>query len=130
MVRIWCGLSASELDDIHLLAEHADTHLILSVILNNKLGYSKHPEIIKFRGKLGYIYRRHEELAAEMQKRGFNHKSPVKKEFIPINDLKEIKVTLNDFEKDRKDLERRKKELMFKKQQKKHYVQKKLRCSR
>lgn len=126
MVRVWSGISASELDDIHLLAEHADLHLILSVITNRKKGYSKHPEVIRFHGKLGYIYKRHEQDVKEMEKRGLNHKSPIKKEMIPSNDLWDVKFTLNDFEKDKKDLERRKKELAFKKQQKKRYIQKKL----
>jgi hypothetical protein len=61
----------------HLLGEHREIHAIWSILTQGKTGYSKHPETKRWEGKLGALYRRHEENVAEMKRRGFNHNSPL-----------------------------------------------------
>lgn len=107
MVRVWSGLNVEEFDDKHLLGEHAELHLIFSVIVNSMDGYSTHPEVKRFRGYLGYLFKRHEEQVKEMQKRNFNHNSPLEKEKIPENDYWGILLTKKDIEKDKRDMKRR-----------------------
>lgn len=59
----------------HLLGEHRELHAIWSVITKKKKGYSKHPETIRWVGKLKALYVRHEILVAEIKKRDYSHKS-------------------------------------------------------
>lgn len=40
-------------------------------------GYSRHPETLRWQGKLKALYVRHEKLCVEMQMRGFRHNSPL-----------------------------------------------------
>ena len=63
----------------HLLGEHRELHAIWSIITNNKKGYSKHPETIRWKGKLKALYLRHEKQVEEMKKRGYWHNSPLDK---------------------------------------------------
>ncbi|HEX9909194.1 MAG TPA: pyrimidine dimer DNA glycosylase/endonuclease V [Thermoplasmata archaeon] len=59
-MRIW-DLPVESLCRNHLLAEHRELHAIWSVIVNQKLGYSRHPEIMRWRGRLVALWRRHED---------------------------------------------------------------------
>ena len=47
------------------------------MIINKKKGYSYHPEILRWVGKLKALYLRHDKLVEEMLKRGYLHKSPL-----------------------------------------------------
>jgi hypothetical protein len=79
MVRIWC-VPVTELDRQHLLGEHKELHVIWSVIVNNKKGYSRHPETLRFKNDpygIRKLEHRHEQQVREMQRRGYNHKSPL-----------------------------------------------------
>jgi len=73
-MRIW-DISADKLCQNHLLGEHRELHAIWSILTNNKIGYSNHPETLRWHGKLKALYLRHEKLVCEMEKRGFKHKS-------------------------------------------------------
>ena len=73
-MRIW-DIPPKKLCRNHLLGEHRELHAIWSVITKNKKGYSKHPETLRWNGKLRSLYARHEELVEEMRNRGNNHKS-------------------------------------------------------
>ncbi|MFA4973493.1 MAG: pyrimidine dimer DNA glycosylase/endonuclease V [bacterium] len=73
-MRVW-DISPKKLCASHLLGEHVEIHAIWSVITKNKKGYSRHPETNRWRGKLKALYLRHETVAEEMQRRGYNHKS-------------------------------------------------------
>jgi len=73
-MRIW-DISPTLLCRQHLLGEHRELHAIWSVITQRKIGYSKHPETIRWVGKLKALYIRHKELVAEMEKRGYKHKT-------------------------------------------------------
>ena len=77
-MRIW-DISPNRLCRNHLLGEHRELHAMWTVITENKKGYSKHPETLRWNGKLKALYYRHERLVQEMTKRGYNHNSPLDK---------------------------------------------------
>ncbi len=77
-MRIW-DIPPEKLCRNHLLGEHRELHALWSIILKNKKGYSKHPETLRWKGKLKALYLRHEEQVKEMKKRGYNHNSPLDK---------------------------------------------------
>jgi hypothetical protein len=78
-MRVW-DIETKMLCNSHLLGEHREIHAIWSILTENKKGYSHHPETLRWKGKLLALYNRHEAVAFEMTKRGFNHKSNLKKE--------------------------------------------------
>jgi len=73
-MRIW-DIAPKKLCRNHLLGEHRELHAIWSVLTKNKKGYSRHPETLRWKGKLAALYVRHTMLIEEMKKRGFNHYS-------------------------------------------------------
>ncbi len=77
-MRIW-DLSPSILCRNHLLGEHRELHAMWTVITENKKGYSRHPETLRWVGKLKALYNRHKELIKEMKVRGYNHYSELNK---------------------------------------------------
>jgi len=54
-------------------------HAIWSVLVDGKKGYARHPETLRWKGKLKALYGRHEALVAEMSDRGYRHLSPLAK---------------------------------------------------
>jgi pyrimidine dimer DNA glycosylase len=77
-MRIW-DISPKRLCRNHLLGEHRELHAIWSVIVNGKKGYARHPETLRWKGKLKALYGRHEALVNEMTTRGYRHRSPLPK---------------------------------------------------
>jgi len=75
-MRIW-DIPVEKLCRNHLLGEHRELHAMWVVITQNKKGYSKHPETIRWIGKLKAMYLRHGEQVKEMGHRGYNHQSPL-----------------------------------------------------
>jgi hypothetical protein len=75
-MRIW-DIAPQKLCRQHLLAEHSELHAIWTILTRGKTGYSKHPETIRWKGKLKALYGRHEALVQEMVGRGYKHKSPL-----------------------------------------------------
>jgi hypothetical protein len=75
-VRIW-DISPKRLCRNHLLGEHRELHAIWSVLVKGKKGYARHPETLRWRGKLKALYRRHDALVQEMAVRGYQHQSPL-----------------------------------------------------
>lgn len=75
-MRIW-DLPPENLCRVHLLAEHRELHGLWSILINGKKGYANHPETKRWRGKLEALYLRHESLAAEMARRGYQHNTPL-----------------------------------------------------
>jgi hypothetical protein len=59
------------------LGEHRELHAIWSVIVNDKKGYARHPEMLRWKGKLKALYGRHEALVSEMVVRGYRYRSPL-----------------------------------------------------
>jgi len=94
-MRIW-DIPVNKLCQKHLLGEHRELHAIWSIIINNKIGYSNHPETLRWKGKLKALYFRHEKQMIEMKKRGFNHNSPLEEKF--ANGDKTQNVLLDDVE--------------------------------
>lgn len=75
-MRIW-DIDSGYLNRQSLLGEHRELHGIASIIDNNKKGYSKHPETLRWVGFGWALRKRHELLAAEMDLRGYAEKSPL-----------------------------------------------------
>jgi hypothetical protein len=75
-MRIW-DLPVDKLCRNHLLGEHRELHALWSIIIEEKKGYSKHPETLRWKGKLNALYLRHEKQVAEMKRRGYKHNSPL-----------------------------------------------------
>jgi hypothetical protein len=107
-MRIWF-VPVEELDDRHLLGEHFELHVMANALIRGGGGWFNHPATKMFRGKLGALYRRHEQQVAEMQRRGFTgHKTPFPVEKIPPEEMDaQIDVTPEMIEKDRCDLAER-----------------------
>ena len=78
-MRIW-DIEPNKLCRKHLLAEHRELHAIWKIITENKKGYSRHPETLRWKGKLKALYLRHEKLVKELRRRGYKHRSPLAKE--------------------------------------------------
>jgi len=79
-MRIW-DISPEKLCRNHLLGEHRELHAIWSILTKNKKGYSRHPETMRWRGRLAALYRRHQKLVAEMKNRGYKHKSELSRKY-------------------------------------------------
>ena len=77
-MRVW-DISPKKLCRQHLLGEHRELHAIWAVLSQNKKGYSKHPETLRWKGKMKALYKRHNELVLEMKRRGYNHLSDLDK---------------------------------------------------
>jgi hypothetical protein len=75
-MRIW-DLPPAELCRQHLLGEHRELHAIWTILTEDRRGYRGHPETKRWSGRLRALYARHELLAQEMVRRGFNHASPL-----------------------------------------------------
>jgi hypothetical protein len=75
-MRIW-DIDAGFLNDQSLLGEHRELHGIYSIISNNKKGYSRHPETLRWVSHLPALEARHGLLVEEMMLRGFKHHSPL-----------------------------------------------------
>ena len=75
-MRIW-DLNPGYLNRQSLLGEHRELHGIVSIIKNNKKGYSKHPETLRWASYGWALKQRHKLLVAEMNLRGYVDKSPV-----------------------------------------------------
>jgi hypothetical protein len=73
-MRIW-DIHPKKLCRQHLLGEHRELHAIWSVLTRRKKGYSRHPETLRWKGKLKALYARHGALVKEMRARGYCHKS-------------------------------------------------------
>ncbi len=75
MTRMWM-IKPECLCRNHLLGEHKELHQLIGSILANK---SIKGHLEKGQVEVHNIKSRHEELVKEMKKRGYNHKSPLKK---------------------------------------------------
>ncbi len=75
-MRIW-DINPGYLNRQSLLGEHRELHGIVSICVNNKKGYSKHPETLRWLQYGWALTNRHNLLASEMKLRNYNEKSPV-----------------------------------------------------
>ena len=77
-MRIW-DIPPEKLCRQHLLGEHSELHALWSILTKGKKGFSNHPETMRWKGKLKALYNRHGKQVEEMQKRGYQHNSPLDK---------------------------------------------------
>lgn len=75
-MRIW-DISPAYLNRQSLLGEHRELHGLVSIMVNNKKGYSQHPETLRWLAYGWALNYRHKMLVAEMNLRGYQDKSPV-----------------------------------------------------
>ena len=76
-MRIW-DIPVTKLCRQHLLGEHRELHAIWTYLTTGKgMSYRKHPETLRWKGKLWALQRRHEEQVREMERRGWTHRSPI-----------------------------------------------------
>ncbi|MBU0482535.1 MAG: DUF1722 domain-containing protein [Proteobacteria bacterium] len=75
-MRVW-DIHPGYLNRQSLLGEHRELHGIVSILSNNKKGYSRHPETLRWQGYGWALRQRHAMLAAEMALRGYVDRTPV-----------------------------------------------------
>ena len=85
-MRSWYPIAVSELDDTGLRGEHTELLILARTIAGIKQGWANHPETNRWRGHSVIMKARHEAIAAEMIRRGMNHKSPWPDEFVRIEE--------------------------------------------
>lgn len=76
-MRVW-DIHPGYLNRESLLGEHREIHAIFSILTQNKKGYSRHPETLRWKKKLPALKARHDAVVAEMMLRGYRHQSPLK----------------------------------------------------
>lgn len=86
-MRSWYPILPCELDNKRLLGEHLELHTMFSVIKNNKKGYSRHPETLRWKEHLPALIKRHDDIVVEMKIRGFKHLSPINKTIDRYEDI-------------------------------------------
>ena len=92
-MRIW-DLEPERLCRQHLLGEHRELHALWVILTKEKKGFARHPETVRWRGKLAALYQRHESLAAEMGRRGYRHQTSLPAaEAVGLAEQKEYKDT-------------------------------------
>lgn len=78
-MRIW-DIDPKRLCRNHLLGEHRELHAIWVILTQGRKGYSRHPETMRWKGKLKALYLRHAQLIDELAARGYHHRSDLPKE--------------------------------------------------
>ena len=73
-MRIW-DVSPARLCRKHLLGEHRELHGLWNIVSQGKRGYGRHPETLRWHGKLAALFARHTLLVDEMHRRGYRHAS-------------------------------------------------------
>jgi hypothetical protein len=90
-LRVW-DIKPVKLCRNHLLGEHRELHAIWSILTKNKKGYCRHPETLRWKGKLKALYKRHELLVEEMLARGYRHGSPLDKNLAKGASLQDVYI--------------------------------------
>lgn len=80
LVRIWC-VPCYILNGQRLNGEHRELHVVFGALIKKrngvKAGWQNHPQVLRFENHLGMLVDRHEQQVKEMERRGWNHKSPL-----------------------------------------------------
>ena len=77
IVRIW-DVAAGYLNRQSLLGEHRELHGLHNIVTLGRRGYARHPETLRWVGRMRALARRHALLAAEMQLRGYVDRTPLR----------------------------------------------------
>ena len=75
-MRVW-DLHPGYLGRSNLLGEHAEIHALHTIITERRAGYARHPETLRWQGRIPALRLRHALAAAEMALRGMRHESPL-----------------------------------------------------
>jgi Pyrimidine dimer DNA glycosylase len=77
-MRIW-DVPPAQLCRQHLLGEHRELHGLWNILVvrGGTGGYSHHPETKRWIGKAPALFERHQQLVSEMERRGYQHRSPL-----------------------------------------------------
>jgi hypothetical protein len=75
-MRVW-DIQPGYLNRQSLLGEHTEIHALISVVENQKRGFARHPETLRWKSHLGALRFWHDQTVAEMVLRGYQHHSPV-----------------------------------------------------
>lgn len=75
-MRVW-DLHPGYLGRGNLLGEHAEIHALHTILTEGRAGYARHPETLRWRGRIPALRLRHALTAAEMALRGMRHESPL-----------------------------------------------------
>jgi hypothetical protein len=67
-MRVW-DLNPEKMCMQHLVGEHRELHGAWKIIREGKKGYSKHPETIRWVGKLDALKVRHDRIVGEIRRR-------------------------------------------------------------
>ena len=62
-----------------MLGEHRELHGLYNILSQSKAGYARHPETLRWTKHLPALVLRHDLLLAEMQLRGYRHRSPLER---------------------------------------------------
>jgi len=81
-MRVW-DIEPKYLCRQHLLGEHRELHGLWNILTKHKAkgGYARHPETLRWVGKAGALYARHEALVKEFMRRGYSHHTPLDKRY-------------------------------------------------
>src|SRR6516225_12082778 len=60
-MRIW-DVDPALLCRQHLLGEHRELHAVWTILTTDSAGYRRHPETLRWEGRLGALARRHDRL--------------------------------------------------------------------
>lgn len=83
MTRMWLGIDPSDLCQQHLVAEHGELHQEVGTYLRHPHGEAVvRGHVEKAQVVPSKIRERHDALAAEMERRGYDHDSPLE-DFAP-----------------------------------------------
>ncbi|HEX6559239.1 MAG TPA: pyrimidine dimer DNA glycosylase/endonuclease V [Longimicrobiales bacterium] len=87
-MRIW-DVDPGLLCRQHLLGEHRELHGLWNILVYNKTGYSRHPETKRWVGKLPALFKRHDALVEEMQRRGYAHRTPLDRSLVSGREIQD-----------------------------------------
>lgn len=76
-MRVW-DIPPQLLCKKHLIAQHHEIHCIWNIITQNKKGFAKHPEVMRWREHLGALLLQHYYTAQTMLTLGIKHNSNFK----------------------------------------------------
>jgi len=75
-MRVW-DIPVEQLCRKHLLGQHNEIHIMYKTIQTGRKAWANHPETKRWRGKEHALKATHDATAAEMLRRGYNHKTPL-----------------------------------------------------
>ena len=90
-MRIW-DIDPKKLCRKHLLAEHRELHGLWNILTKHGGigGYSRHPETLRWVGKEGALYNRHQALVTVFLQRGYRHQTPLNQQLAIGKDNQDV----------------------------------------